>query len=361
VLAQGAGNGQLISSDVVTPPVASNVNYGPGSVDPNVAVATIGVDGRVCFVNSDQASVHLVVDHLGTIAAGSFRKASSTGAPVRIVDTRVDVPVAAAALGDSITRAFHSGCGLLNECPQNSWSTGSAVHSHVARLEGISGSSVRGDNLAATGAVAADLASQATGIAPDTGYVTVLVGANDACTDTVAGMTPVADFRNSVEAALGVVHSRAPGASVYVVSVPDIYGLWQVGNPSASARTAWSLYGICQSMLDSPLSTQPADIQRRQTVRQRVIDFNAALAAVCADYLGRCIDDGGALFSYPFDLGQLSAIDYFHPNVTGQQALASVTWDAGYPWSSAATAQLSTEVGDSQRPRSSDSNSIRAS
>ena len=99
-------------------------------------------------------------------------------------------------------------------------------------------------------------------------------------------------------------------------------------------------------MLDSPLSTQPADIQRRQTVRQRVIDFNAALAAVCADYPGRCIDDGGALFCYPFDLGQLSAIDYFHPNVAGQQALASVTWDAGYPWSSAATAQFSAEVGN---------------
>ena len=39
VEAQGTGDGQLISSDVAAPPVASNVNYGIGTVDPNVAVA----------------------------------------------------------------------------------------------------------------------------------------------------------------------------------------------------------------------------------------------------------------------------------------------------------------------------------
>ena len=86
--ATGPGNGQLVSSDVATPPLASNVNFTTGSFDPNVAVAPIGLDGKVCFVNSRNASVHLVADHLGTIKASSFTFASPSGAPVRKVDTR---------------------------------------------------------------------------------------------------------------------------------------------------------------------------------------------------------------------------------------------------------------------------------
>ena len=38
VLAQGSGNGLLVSSDVTSPPVAANVNYKTGTVDPNVAI-----------------------------------------------------------------------------------------------------------------------------------------------------------------------------------------------------------------------------------------------------------------------------------------------------------------------------------
>lgn len=89
VLSTGAGDGQLVSSDVKNPPVASNVNYRPGSIDPNVAVAAIGADGRVCFVNAVHASVHLVADHLGTISGSVYAPASSSGAPVRTVDTRM--------------------------------------------------------------------------------------------------------------------------------------------------------------------------------------------------------------------------------------------------------------------------------
>ena len=88
VNAAGLGNGQLVSSDVVSAPVASNVNFSPGSFDPNVALAPIGADGRVCFVNSVHTSVDLVADHLGTIRAGSFTLASTDGASRRVLDTR---------------------------------------------------------------------------------------------------------------------------------------------------------------------------------------------------------------------------------------------------------------------------------
>lgn len=92
VMADGAGNGQLVSSDIANPPLASNVNFRPGSVDPNVAIAPIGSDGKVCYVNSVHTSVHLVADHLGTIAQSDYSPARSDGAPDRRVDTRTELP-----------------------------------------------------------------------------------------------------------------------------------------------------------------------------------------------------------------------------------------------------------------------------
>ena len=68
--------------------MASNVNFGIGTVDPNVAVAKIGADGMVCFSNSKHTNVHLVADHLGTIPADSYTPATASGAPDRKVDTR---------------------------------------------------------------------------------------------------------------------------------------------------------------------------------------------------------------------------------------------------------------------------------
>jgi hypothetical protein len=90
VLADNNGYGLLVSSDVAAP-IASNVNYAPGTIDPNVAVAPIGRDGKVCYVNSALAYVHLVADHLGTIRASAYVPAVPSGAPNRKVDTRSGV------------------------------------------------------------------------------------------------------------------------------------------------------------------------------------------------------------------------------------------------------------------------------
>lgn len=87
VEATAPGSGQLISSDVAVPPDASNVNFAPGTVDPNVALAVVGADGRVCFVNSVHGDVHIIADDLGALSAAAFTP-TSTGAPMRRVDTR---------------------------------------------------------------------------------------------------------------------------------------------------------------------------------------------------------------------------------------------------------------------------------
>lgn len=92
VQAEGPGNGQLVGSDAADPPAASNVNFAPGTADPNVAIAPIGPDGQVCFVNSPHTSVHLIVDHLGTITAAAYQRATPHGSPNRVVDTRTEMP-----------------------------------------------------------------------------------------------------------------------------------------------------------------------------------------------------------------------------------------------------------------------------
>ena len=136
-----------------------------------------------------------------------------------------------------------------------------------------------------------------------------------------------ADFAS----AMGILMNQATKPQVLVASIPDIHRLYEVGKQSSSARNAWSSFGICQSMLANPGSTAEADVDRRAAVRQRVKDFNAQLAAVCATYAS-CKYDGGAVFNYPFELKQLSTWDYIHPNTSGQAVLAEVTWRAGF-WS----------------------------
>jgi hypothetical protein len=88
VLATGPGNGLLVSSDVAAPPVASNVNFGPGTIDPNVAFAPIGADGQVCYVNSTHSQVDVIADHLGTIDRDVFTPANAQATPERVADTR---------------------------------------------------------------------------------------------------------------------------------------------------------------------------------------------------------------------------------------------------------------------------------
>jgi hypothetical protein len=49
----------------------------------------------------------------------------------------------------------------------------------------------------------------------------------------------------------------------------------------------------------------------------------------CAQ-VATCRFDGYAVFDYAFTKSQVSKLDYFHPSLSGQAALASATW--GRSW-----------------------------
>ena len=244
------------------------------------------------------------------------------------------LPSSMASTGDSITRAFDVGwCCLLSDAPQFSWSTGTdaQVNSQYQRLLALNpGISGRVFNDAKTGAKMWDLNGQLTTVATrKVDYVTVLMGANDVCTSTIAGMTTPLDFQNQLRGALTNFFAASPTTKMQLLSIPDIYQLYLAGKDSASARNAWSFYGICQSMLRS--SNTDAD---RKAVSDREAAFNSILAAECAKFPD-CLWDDLASFNFRFPLSDLSPIDYFHPNINGQNDAASISWAKTF-WANAA-------------------------
>jgi len=243
-------------------------------------------------------------------------------------------PNSMASMGDSITRAFNA-CGWYVDCTSRSWSTGddTYVNSHRLRIRAINPNFSAQYNDAVSGARASAMAGQAsTVVSQRVQYVTMEIGANDACTSSESTMTPVSTYRSQIDAALNTLKSGLPDSKVFIASIPDIKRLWFIGKDNGTARFFWSLGGICQSMLANPTSTAQADVDRRNRVRQRVIDFNTQLAQACAAYGSNCKFDNNAVFNYQFVLSQVSGWDYFHPNREGQRVLAAVTYAAGFAW-----------------------------
>jgi lysophospholipase L1-like esterase len=244
-------------------------------------------------------------------------------------------PTSMVALGDSITAGLGA-CLAYVACERNSWSTGSnsAIQSHYQRIleknDKIKGNA---DNLASPGAEADALETQArraVDLKPQ--YVTILIGANDACAGRVQDMTPVTAFREQVDKGLARLRKGLPKARVLMVSVPDLYRLWQVGREEPKAVEIWSQGRICPSMLAAPASTAAADQDRRERVRDRIDAYNSELRKACREYGDRCRWDGGAAHRVRFDLDQLNQFDYFHPNAEGQKELADVVYPGRFTW-----------------------------
>ncbi|MFI6204898.1 SGNH/GDSL hydrolase family protein [Streptomyces sp. NPDC051041] len=254
--------------------------------------------------------------------ASGPRKDGPSARPTPVWDVS---PASIAAVGDSITTGFDA-CTVLSDCPEASWATGSSpeVDSLAVRLLGAKAAG-RSWNYAVTGARMADLPGQlARAAARRPELVTVLVGANDACRDTVSAMTPVADFRADFQRAMSTLRKTLPKTQVYVASVPNLKRLWAQGRTSPLGRQVWKL-GVCPSMLGDAQATDAAATLRRNTVQQRVEDYNRVLREVC-EQDRRCRSDGGAVHAYRFGPKQLSPWDWFHPSVDGQARLAEIAY-----------------------------------
>ena len=241
------------------------------------------------------------------------------------------LPNSMAALGDSITQAVDVCCSYGNH-PANSWSTGyspsdgvTSQYERIATLNpAIKG---YGYNDAVSGAKASGLSTQVlAAVAQNPAYVTLLIGANDLCTSSTSTMTATETFTKEVTDALATLHTGLPNARIFVSSIPNIDQLRSVLQGNWVARFVWSTAGICQSMFAS--TNTPA---LRQQVVDREVAFNEILAGACTQDI-QCRWDGYATYNYKFSASQISTLDYFHPSLSGQAALAQVTWNASW-WS----------------------------
>lgn len=283
-----------------------------------------------------------IVATVGVITLTAACTAPAAAAPIasfkKVTSTSV-VPASMAALGDSVTRAYNTN-GWYQDAPQNSWATGDdpGIKSQYQRIL-VKNPKIQGKsyNDAKTGAKSDALVGQAqSAVSQQADYVTILMGANDACTDSESAMTPVDQFGQRVTDALNTLQRGRPGVRVFIASIPDLGKLYDAGKGHLSARAAWSLLGVCKSMLAHPDSNNTADQQRRSRVRERVIAYNKKLDEACraANHAasGSCRFDGNAVFNANVTVDELSRWDYFHPNVAGQKQLADVTYRAGYGW-----------------------------
>ena len=145
-------------------------------------------------------------------------------------------PSSIASTGDSITRAFNDCWFPYVDCPSASWTTGTSSYSHYRRIQGANPAITgRSYNQAVSGADMADLYGQVQGaIGRRAEYVTILMGANDVCASSEAGMTDVGVFRAQFDAAMASLTSGLPSSRVFVSSIPTST------NCSPSTATTWA-------------------------------------------------------------------------------------------------------------------------
>jgi lysophospholipase L1-like esterase len=262
----------------------------------------------------------IVVLALGVVLAGLVAQPAWAAPPL---------PSSMAAIGDSITRAYDV-CCAYSDHPGQSWSTGSTsydgITSHYERIRQLNPAITgHASNDAVTGAKMAAAPTQAgQAVGQGARYVTILLGANDLCTSSPSTMTSPDSFRASFSQAMTTLMAQDRKPYVFVGSIPNLYQLWQVLHTNSLARWAWANFHICQSMLGATRTEA-----ERQLVVARERAFNQILADVCAQY-SRCRWDGGAVYNYQFTASQVSALDFFHPSLSGQAALARVTWNASW-------------------------------
>ncbi|MBI3119721.1 MAG: hypothetical protein HYZ00_13590 [Candidatus Hydrogenedentes bacterium] len=237
------------------------------------------------------------------------------------------LPNSIAGLGDSITRAAladNSIGGLSYGQPEHSWSVGyeagDGVDSHYERVKaanpGINGNYW---NLAESGAQADDLPGQANAaVATGADYVVIQMGGNDVCADSTSGMTPTATYQGHFTTALDTLQAGLPDATILVTEVVRVKRVYDVGKYNLGCQLAWSTFQWCNNVLRNG-STQ------RNAADARNIEYNNALRSLCAAR-GLPFDDD--VFEWQFSRGNLSDVDCFHPDKSGQNLLAGITYDA---------------------------------
>lgn len=242
--------------------------------------------------------------------------ASARGVPAVIA------PKAMAAVGDSLSSGYPGSAS-------GSWTTGSTVKSHASRLKKLYSSFVA-YNFAQPGAPVASFEEQAKSVVKkkDVGYVTVMFGGNDVCNPVGGVATSLSVFRQRFAKGLEVLSKGLPGVKILVVSLPNLQS-------ALSAMLAAGRSGeapLCSRFYANPASTDQVDVSRRAKVMSEIKYFNYEMARECAKVKG-CRTDQMAFYKHMWKSAEIGS-DGLHPSAAGHAMIASITWAAGFKWSS---------------------------
>jgi lysophospholipase L1-like esterase len=217
-------------------------------------------------------------------------------------------------------------------------------------------------NHAWSGAVMADFEAQAQAVVAaaaltpggEAGMVTVLLGSNDVCTDSVAGaMTSTATFRTQFMAGLDAL-AASPAtrdARIHVSGIPAIYWLWNAKFSNFWCRVFVWPFVPCQNLLDDPgddcassVSRQDPDndhpgdgldCQRRKAFHRTIRrDYNSELRSILETYRSSGDLPNAAyidVYDVPFGSAEVNNGDCFHPSTGGHALLADAEW-CRTPW-----------------------------
>ncbi|MBT8065377.1 MAG: hypothetical protein KJN94_10175, partial [Gammaproteobacteria bacterium] len=211
-------------------------------------------------------------------------------------------------------------------------------------------------NQAISGSIMADFPGQAQAVAaqmasvpPGTaGMVTVLLGNNDVCADSLAEMTDPALFEAQYRDGLDIL-AQAPFSetlNLLISGVPDIYWLWNAKRTSLYCRLiAWP-FVPCQNLLanaaddcasstsrEDPDTVYPGDgpnCQRRKAFHARIRDdYNTVLSGVLAEYQAAGLLENAEyvdIFDIRFESEHVNGGDCFHPSTAGHALMAEKQW-----------------------------------
>ena len=278
------------------------------------------------------------------------------------------VPLNQFNIGDSIGEGEAANGSIGEANHQAVWSTGydggDVVYSLNERFEALDAAAYLENNAtrdasinqAVSGAVMADFASQAqnvvnsmTGIDPaGADMVSILLGNNDVCADSLAAMTAPDQFEAQYRAGLEILASNPmpETANLLISGIPAIYWLWEAKRDDFWCRAfAWP-FVPCENLLQnaandciSSESAQNPDVfydgdgsncVRRKQFHALIRDeYNTILSDVLAEYQAQekllnaeYVD----IYDVRFQSEHVNGGDCFHPSKAGHALMAREQW-----------------------------------
>lgn len=269
-----------------------------------------------------------------SVSSGTLAQYHRSRAPNPLVHAQL--------LLEFIRFGFRGGDKLSLSDRAYSWTTGLGsrkVLSHAGRLRQLN-PSLKVANFAEPGAkIAAVWTSQLPQLKAATqrslgqnypDYVTLLVGANDVCGETLAHLTPAQAYLRSYRKILQEILRESPESKVLAVALPPYVDIRNsadallFGLPGLSrCQSIWKLAPLCPNITSEDPRAQWGTKKHIQQLNRGIQGLVSELRQQYGDRV-RFAEKTAKRRITPQDL----SIDCFHPNDAAQNDLASLSWQS---------------------------------